>query len=277
MADRLPKFAKLGHETPSVRRLGLATRGNTHLTTDDVLYAIDNGINYLNWCAYPDGLSNAIRQLSSSQRKQIVVAMQFSARSADAANRELDSALYTLDTDYLDIITFYYVETENDWVTISAMNGALEPIRQSQMLGKVKLIGLTTHQRDLAVRRAQNRDLDLLMIRYNAAHRGAEGDIFSITDVVGIPVIAFTALRWGALLRPTSIDPLDWRPPTAQECYRFVLSNPSVAVGLMAPSDRKELEANLSLLRDWRSLTIDEMKMIRTHGDRVYQTAGVFE
>ena len=109
MAQQLPEFAQLGHGTPPVRRLGLATRGNTHLTTDDVLYAINRGINYLNWCAHPDGMSHAIRQLSADQRKKIVVAMQFSSSSADEARRELDETLHELDTDYIDVITFYYV------------------------------------------------------------------------------------------------------------------------------------------------------------------------
>jgi len=40
-----------------VCRLGLATRGNTHLASQDVAHAIDRGINYLNWCGHPDGMS----------------------------------------------------------------------------------------------------------------------------------------------------------------------------------------------------------------------------
>ena len=39
--------------------------------------------------------------------------------------------------------------------------------------------------------------LDLIMIRYNAAHRGAERDLFPLTDRWRMPVIAYTALRGG--------------------------------------------------------------------------------
>ena len=35
------------------------------------------------------------------------------------------------------------------------------------------------------------------MIRYNAAHRGAEREVFPVTEALGLPVIAYTALRWG--------------------------------------------------------------------------------
>ena len=149
-------------------------------------------------------------------------------------------------------------------------------MREAQTQGLVRLIGMTTHQRKLAAKRAKHRELDVLMIRYNAAHRGVERDVFPITDAAGIPVIAFTGLRWGALIRTTPEDPPGFSPPTAQDCYRFVLSQPSVAVGLMAPDNRAELEANLSLLADWRGMTPDEEAMMRAHGDRVYRTAGRF-
>ena len=45
------------------------------------------------------------------------------------------------------------------------------------------------------------------MIRYNAAHRGAERDLFPVTEALGMPVIAYTALRWRALMQPTPSDP----------------------------------------------------------------------
>ena len=276
MALHISEFTQLGRCTPPVLRLGLATRGNTHLTPDDVLYAIERGVNYLNWCAHPDGMSCAIRQLSSEQRQKVVVAVQFFARNAEAARRELDEKLRELGTDYVDVVTFYYVERESEWGEIAGEQGALEPVREAQTEGRVRLIGLTTHQRSLAAKRAKHQEVDLLMIRYNAAHRGAEREIFPTTDEVGIPIVAYTCLRWGALLRPTPEDSPGLSPPTAQDCYRFALSHPSVSVAIMAPNDRGELEANLSLLSDWRGMTPKEMEHIQAHGARVYRTAGGF-
>jgi aryl-alcohol dehydrogenase-like predicted oxidoreductase len=45
------------------------------------------------------------------------------------------------------------------------------------------------------------------MVRYNAAHRGAERDVFRVTDSLQMPIVAFTAQRWGALLAGTPDDP----------------------------------------------------------------------
>src|SRR5436305_14413629 len=81
------------HSLPKpVCRLGLATRGNTGLSTGDVLHAVDRGVNFLNWCGVPDGLSAAIGQLGS-RRAEVMVCVQFEARAAEDAETELKGIL----------------------------------------------------------------------------------------------------------------------------------------------------------------------------------------
>jgi aryl-alcohol dehydrogenase-like predicted oxidoreductase len=144
------------------------------------------------------------------------------------------------------------------------------------------MIGLTSHQRALAASWAQSvagenaYHLDLLMIRYNAAHRGAERDVLPITAARGMPVVTFTGLRWRALLEPTPADPEGFDPPKAFELYRFCLAHPAVSVALMAPNDRQELELNLGLLDDWERPDESRHKAILDHGDRVREHAGTF-
>ena len=114
------------------------------------------------------------------------------------------------------------------------------------------------------------------MIRYNAAHRGAEREIFPVTDAIGMPVIAYTALRWGALLQPTPDDPPGFRVPTAPDWYRFVLQSPSVAVVLAAPASRAELDEDLEVLGCRRAARAPEYARLAEHGERVRRHAGRF-
>ena len=114
------------------------------------------------------------------------------------------------------------------------------------------------------------------MIRYNAAHRGAEREVFPTTDAIGMPVIAYTALRWGALLQPAPEDPPGFRVPTAPDLYRFVLQSDSVAVVLAAPSNRAELDEDLEVLRSSRPLAASEYALLAEHGERVRRHAGRF-
>ncbi len=271
----MKRHVTLTEQVPPVLRLGLSTRGNTHLTSSDVRLAMDRGVNYLNWCGQEDGLSRAVARLSREERERVVVAYQFSARTAAAAESELAGVLETLDTDYLDVPTLYYVESEPEWEEICSRGGSLAYLTRAKEAGRVRMVGLTSHQRKLAARWAGSGRLDLLMIRYNAAHRGAEEDVFPVTRELDIPVVAFTCLRWRYLLEPQPGENPD-RVPPAMEWYRFVVANPAVGVALMAPNGKEELLHNLSLLDDWRASGPETLARLRVRGDRVRERAGNF-
>jgi predicted aldo/keto reductase-like oxidoreductase len=255
--------------------LGLATRGDGQLTCTDIEYALERGIGFLNWPGSEDVLSRTIAALGP-RREEVVVAAQFSARTAAEAGRELRVMLNQLGTDYIDVLTFYYVEQRQEWDELRGPRGALAYCCAAQRDGVVRRLGLTTHQRKLAAEVARNRELDLLMIRYNAAHRGPESELFPITEALGVPIIAYTALRWGALLRPTPDDPPGFVVPSAPAWYRFVLQSPAVTVALMAPDTRAELEEDLEALGPGAPLSGDEFERLAAHGARVRRHGGAF-
>lgn len=257
-----------------VCRLGLATRGGTGLEVEDVHRALDRGVNFLNWCGSPDALSRAVAGLGS-RRRDFLVCVQFEARTAAEAEAELGQILRELGTGYVDVLTFYYVEQPAEWRQIIGPGGALEYCREAQQAGRVRLLGLTSHQRPLAAEAARSGLLDLLMIRYNAAHRGAE-EVFPATDAAGIPVVVYTCLRWGALLRPTPDDLPGFVVPRAPAWYRFALQTPSVAVALMAPDSQAELEEDLTVLDAAGPLPAEEYEELAAHGQRVRRHAGRF-
>ncbi len=271
----MPRFFTLDRMQVPVCRLGLATRGNTHLTREDVLLALDRGLNYWNWCGHQDGMAEAIGELGS-QRKRVVIAAQLWARDEQGVQTELQQVLDRLKVDCLDVATHYYVERLEEWKQIAGPEGALQGLRKAQDRGRVGVIGLTTHQRELALRILRESRLDLLMIRYNAAHRGAEGRIFPAAADLQVPLVAFTGLRWCDLLKPTPEDPVEFTPPRARDWYRFVLAHPSVSIALAAPGNRSELLHTLGLLDDWRPPTAEELQSMRAHGDRVHRHARAF-
>ncbi len=265
-----------------VCRLGLASRGDrSGLAPDDVIHAIERGVNFLNWPGEADtpggadAISDTIAALGS-RRESIVVCVQFGARTAADAAEELRSILATLGTDYIDVLTFYYVERAAEWRALTAPGGALTYCQAAKQDGIVRSLGVTSHQRALAAEMARSGLLDTLMIRYNAAHRGAEREVFPVTDAIGIPVIAYTALRWGALLQPTPDDPPEFRVPSAPDWYRFVLQSASVAVALAAPSSRAELDEDLKVLQASGPLAASEYTLLAEHGERVRCYAGRF-
>jgi aryl-alcohol dehydrogenase-like predicted oxidoreductase len=264
-----------------VCRLGLASYGDNTITPDDLLFAISRGVNFLNWQGLAEGASaggaftRAVAGLGS-ERSSVVVCAQFGARTAADAATELRAGLDLLGTDYIDVLTLYYVEQSEEWDELRGPGGALGYLRGAQRDGVVRRIGITSHQRPLAAAMAASGLLDCIMIRYNAAHRGAEREVFPTTQVHGVPVISYTALRWGALPRPTPDDPPGFAVPRPPAWYRFVLQHPAVAVTLAAPTTRAALEEDLQVLTATGPLGEDEYAALAAHGARVRRHAGRF-
>jgi predicted aldo/keto reductase-like oxidoreductase len=258
-----------------VCRLGLATRGDNQLTPQDVLHAVEAGVDFLNWCGSPDALSTAVAGLGE-RRKDVVVCVQFEARTAAEASAELDSILSQLGSDYVDVLTFYYVEEAAEWEQIAGPGGALEVCAAARRDGRVRLLGLTSHQRPLAAAVGRTGALDLLMVRYNAAHRGVETEVFPAAAEHGLAVVVYTCLRWGALLGNTPDDPRGFLPPRAPAWYRFALQHPAVTVALMSPATRAELDEDLQVLQASGPLPADEYERLAEHGRRVRRHAGQF-
>jgi aryl-alcohol dehydrogenase-like predicted oxidoreductase len=108
------------------------------------------------------------------------------------------------------------------------------------------------------------------MMRYNAAHRGAERDIFPHLAAHNPGVISYTATRWSYLLRRPRGWPKDGRVPTAGECYRFVLSEPRVHTVLTAPRNEREVRENIAAVRKG-PLDEGDMRFMRDFGDVVHR------
>ncbi len=264
-----------------VCRLGLASHGRTEITAGDVLSAVGRGVNFLNWSGEAEGppedeaFPAAVASLGRG-RDGVVVCVQFAAREPAEAARELRSVLAALRTDYVDVLTLYYVERREEWEALRAPGGVVEYLRAAKADGVVRRLGVTSHQRPLAAVMARSGLLDCVMVRYNAAHRGAEHDVFPVTAGLGVPVIAYTALRWGALLRPTPDDPPGFTVPRAPDWYRFVLQHPAVSVTLAAPHTRAELDEDLRVIDATGPLRDDEYAALASHGERVRRHAGAF-
>jgi predicted aldo/keto reductase-like oxidoreductase len=143
----------------------------------------------------------------------------------------------------------------------------LQAVRES---GLVRAVGISTHDREFAAELLREGTLDAVMVHYNAAQRGAEEEVFPRLPESNPVVVAFTATRWGSLLRRPRGYPRDGRVPTAGMCYRFVLGNPVVHVCMMAPSNLGQFESNLAEIRSG-PLAEADMQFMREFGDAVYR------
>jgi len=251
----------------TVLRLGFA--GNYGADSALVRKAANRGVNYWVWTPRFKTVTPVLREILRSERDQHVVAVLGTAYTAGMVRRGVDKALRELGTDHVDV-------WQLSWLGIGSAltEGVAEALLDVKKAGKVRAIGTSIHDRPRAGRRAADSILDLLMIRYNAAHPGAEQDIFPHLAARNPAVVSYTATSWRQLLQPLGIEMPPWPgegsipPLTAALCYRFCLSSPHVHVALMGPSSEAHLEENLAALAAG-PLPPDQEAWIREYGKKV--------
>jgi predicted aldo/keto reductase-like oxidoreductase len=124
---------------------------------------------------------------------------------------------------------------------------------QLRCRGYARYVGISTHDRAVARELIVNDLLDVQMIRYNIAHRGAEPQFFDALPATGRQgVVAFNTTHnaSGSLTRlPPGVAPTMYHP-THADLYKFALERPEVDVVLAGPKNRAEIDHALTALDD---------------------------
>ncbi len=243
--------------------LGLGS--NQSIDINYIQTAFEAGVNYfffynLSCENYISGLKPLLQQ----EREQVLVATGSEQRDRKALRQYLDLVRQRLDIEVIDLFLLEYVSPADDWTNIQEI---VEELRHWQEQELIRYLGVTVHNRALAGKLVADRKIDVLMHRYNMAHRKAEKDVFPAAKNADIPVIAFTGTRWGSLLRGHP----HWQGkiPTAADCYRYALSNDAVRIALTAPQSLAQLNENIQVLKNPQ---LDPAAKARwqSYGDLIY-------
>jgi predicted aldo/keto reductase-like oxidoreductase len=250
----------------SVFRLGLAC--NYGIDAPGFEQALERGMDYVFWTSMRTGhlrepLSKALRARRESMTLATGPSIGFFGGNV---RRGTERLLRSLGTEYIDALHLFWLGTGSAWTP-----GTIEALVKLKDEGKIRAIAISIHDRDRAGRLVADSPIDLFMIRYNAAHPGAERDIFPHlpppTGARRPAITAYTATSWRKLLKA----PRGWTGPvmTAGDCYRFCLSSPHVDVTLAGPKTWEQLRESLDAL-DRGPLSADEAKWMRAFGHAVH-------
>jgi aryl-alcohol dehydrogenase-like predicted oxidoreductase len=270
MNKEFNKKVTLGRTGLSVSRLGIgAGYGISAKSVEKAFH--EYGLNYLYWGSRKKGMKEAIINLAPKYRKDMVVAIQSYEPTGLYLARSLENGLKELKIDQADVLIL-------GWRRSLPGARILSVAQRMKDQGKVKFLAMSGHKRALFAELAKKGDaspMDIFMLRYNAAHRGAEEEVFPYLKGENRPgITSYTATRWGDLLRKDRMPPAE-KPLTSAECYRFALSNPHVDLCMIGPGNEKEMDEALLTLEQG-PLSEDESLRIRRIGDHVHKTKTFF-
>jgi aryl-alcohol dehydrogenase-like predicted oxidoreductase len=239
----------------------IALSASYGVPTEAVERGFERGANYLYWGSLRrERFARAIRNLAG-QRDRMVLVVQSYAFSPRLLAWNVERALRRLRFDHADVLLLGYA-------TAPLREPTLDAWRRLRDRGLVRFLAVSTHDRTLVPALADNPEIGIIHLRYNAAHRGAERDVFPFLKPDNRPgIVAYTATSWKQLLRSRRL-PASERVPTAADCYRFVLSHPAVDVVATGPAKPQHVDEALDAAARG-PMSEEELAWMRRVGDAV--------
>lgn len=290
----LPFYRKLGRTDLTVSCLGLGGGGG--ISSEDTLYAFDQGINYFFYSSdlhhyIYSSMSGALQQLcgrDSSVREKVVLATVTYIKNPEIALSALFDQFEELGTDYIDILFWGWIGANDGPAlgdclqlspdlrgsnsvyqrTVERIFGASERLKK---MGAVRYIGASFHDLDLAQQWSHSPLLDVIMVRHNIAHRSAQEKVFNQLDVQdpqrpGIITFKSAGSHTGPLWHvPSGLPERCWQP-SVPDLYRYSLNQNSVDVCLMGLRHREEVDAAIAGIQQG-NLAKAELDYLNLYGD----------
>ena len=259
----------LGNTGLKVGPLGVAASYGAPAEVFEAAFAKGCNYFYLGGGWRRAAMKQAIRNLCrKGLRDRLVVALQSYARYGYLMEWFFRYNLRSMGIEQADVLVL-------GWHNRRPSSGLVGRAQEMKAKGLCRFLAMSGHQRSLFPQLAEEAQFDLFHIRYNAAHRGAEDEIFPHLKGQERPgMVSYTATRWGELLNPKKM-PAGESVPAPSDCYRFALSNPAVDVCMCGPKNMDQMRAALPAL-DLGPLDEEENGRMKRIGDYVRRNTRKF-
>lgn len=194
-------YRKLGRTNLDVSVIGLGgewLNGLDQKEVKDVLdTAIKNGINLVDVFMPQEEVRTNIGHALKGRREQMIIQGHFCTvyeneqytrtRDINKTKKSFEDLLTRLQTDYIDIGMIHYVDSNEDFELVFNTE-IIEYAKELKKQGKVKYLGMSSHNPEIALRAINTGLIDVLMFSINAAYdlEQSNTDIYELMDFKGL-------------------------------------------------------------------------------------------
>ena len=278
-----PKAKSLGHSHDDARqdrRRGAGHRAGrvpawTSIRTSrrrrqHVRQVYELGVRYFD-CArmYWNGQSEEAYGLGlQGVRKNVFLTSKSVGRTAKDAEKDLETSLRLLKTDYLDLWQMHNIQGREDIEAVLKPGGAMEAFEAAKKAGKCRFIGFTGHfdpEAHAAMLKAYDKWDTVMMPVHAADHAYLSFEQIALPVAVerGVATQAIKIFGKANLLRSLS----------SSDCLRYALSQPGVQVAICGCGTVGQMEDNIRAVQSFRKMTPEECAAVRK---RAVSGAGVY-
>lgn len=271
------EYRELGNTGLKVSVIGMGCEGmsedNYAMTAKMFDRAEDLRINYFDLYASDPELRAAVGRAMKGRREKFIVQSHIGSvwkngqylrtRDLGEVKAGFEEMMRLLDTDHIDVGMIHYCDAMSDWERI-VKNGVLDYARELKAAGRIKHIGLSSHNPLVAERAVVEGGIEVLMFSVNPCYdlQPASEDVeelwadenyekeltnmdpdrqrlYETCQRRGVGITVMKAFGGGDLLRSNQIAGVSL---TVNQCIAYALSRPAVSVVLAGAHSVKQLE-----------------------------------
>lgn len=294
-----------------VSQIGLGCEGFINKSTEEFAkmlhYALDQGVNFMDLYTpnpvFRDNLGKAI----AGKRNQIVLQghicsvwekdQYLRSRDPKKSKASFEDQLKRLGTDYMDVGMIHYVDGEKDFEEVFH-GDIIEYCRQLKKEGKIRSIGVSSHNPLVAKKAVETGDIDVLMFSVNAAYdmqppgedcnalwdpenykngltdmNPDRKELYELCERMDVAIDVMKAFGGGDML-DAKLSPFGVAFTEAQ-CMEYCLTRPGVVSVMAGCHSIEQLQKSLSYLeasreeRDYASV-LSKMEKFKFQGNCMY-------
>lgn len=186
-----------------VSRLGFGGIPIQRDTEEDAVSVVkrclDLGITYIDTANGYTTSEERIGKAVAGRRDKVVIATKTGARTREDAEKHLALSLKRLQTDYIDIYQFHGVNNTKHLEAVLEPNGLLAFAEKAKKAGKVRHIGITSHQMDIAKKAIATDKFETIMFPFNVVTDEAATQLLPLAQQHDVGFIAMKPLAGGML------------------------------------------------------------------------------
>lgn len=197
--------------------------------------------------AYRDSEKKIGRALGDV-RDKVILATKTLCRDASGAVEQLENSLRMMKTDYIDVYQLHQIAQEKDWDVVTGPGGVMQAIVKAKEQGKIRYIGVTSHNLEMALRLVKTGMFSTVQFPFNFIEDAAKNELHVAARERGMGILAMKPFAGGMI-------------NNARIAFKFLREHPDVIVlpGLDSPERVDEV---VSFYREPNRVTEKDLKLM---------------
>ena len=170
------------------------------------------------------------------------------ARDYEGMKKDIELSLTNLQCQSIDLYQLHNVRLEQEYTRIMSDQGAYRALSEARDKGRIRMIGFTSHDVDMAMKAVESGLFDTIQFPYNIVEsQGVK--VFEKAHEKGVGVIIMKPLAGGAI-------------DNGEIALKFILNNPHVTVAIPGMDSLKQIPENAGVATGNYEFTREEKQYI---------------